>query len=408
MLQSSLQTAPCSDQPASLCTTAAHSATPAIRVPTACDTDGHKCLMAGQSSHLPPLTGPTAIPPVLAQPASHAIAQECLFRPAVKAQSQHFPRPRDADAASRVIHEAARSAAALAFNRLPDATSAGMSVGSLSLGDRPHADHPSAVPSHASHLRSVFTDACKVHSSSTDPQPLPRATDPPFTDQWAARALVTTLPPSTPSSATTDILAEPTAVTTQAMSICLQRDQLSGCQEGDAGLQTGKNLCPHSLLPSLAAQKQAFQRSRARQLAVLTMTALLLVQGLPVLTLARPCYISKARWVRPSAHLKQQMQSHALRNLPATRRDPPLNLKAPVPSVLTEPPSVQMQPAMSIMGRLYQQHRSRLPPQAGALHLYFQRALHQYVQQALIMRLLHPALQTEQACQWSVLCLMPL
>lgn len=123
VLQSSLQTAPCSDQPTSLCRTAAHSATPAIRVPTACDTDCHKHLMAGHSSPMPPQSARTAIQLILDQPASCAMAQERLSSPAIEAELQHFLRADNADAVSRVVHQAASLAVTGAVvTYMPDST----------------------------------------------------------------------------------------------------------------------------------------------------------------------------------------------------------------------------------------------------------------------------------------------
>ena len=154
--------------------------------------------------------------PVVDQPASYPMAQDCTFSPAIEAQSQHVPRPDDADAAVRVIHQAASSAAAGASNWLPGVISAQILVGSLSPGDYSHAHPPGAMPPRAAHPRSVVTDACKVQSTSPEPQPLPTATDKPFTDQWAAR---TNWPASTPSeaSATTETQAEPPVAAAQAM-----------------------------------------------------------------------------------------------------------------------------------------------------------------------------------------------
>lgn len=222
VLQSSLQTAPCNYQPTSVCTTVAPSATPEIRVPTSCDSDHHKC----QSSPMPPLCARTAMPPVVDQPASYTMAQECLSSPAINAQSQHFPRPNDANAASRVIHRAASSAAAGAFNRLSGAISAEMLAGSLILGDRSLADQAGAMPPGAVHPQSLITDACKMRSTSPDPQRLPTATDTPLTHQWASGALATYMPASTPSeaSATAEILAEPPVATAQAME-CLTAEE---------------------------------------------------------------------------------------------------------------------------------------------------------------------------------------
>lgn len=216
VLQSSLQTAPCSDQPTSLCRTAAHSATPAIRVPTACDTDCHKHLMAGHSSPMPPQSARTAIQLILDQPASCAMAQERLSSPAIEAESQHFLRADNADAVSRVVHQAASLAVTGAADRLPGVISAGMPVGSSVKGPS-HANSP-MLPC-AAHPQSIVADVCKVHSTSTNPQRLPTATDTPFTEQWPARAVVTYMPDSTPSesSATAEIAAEPPVGTTQAM-----------------------------------------------------------------------------------------------------------------------------------------------------------------------------------------------